>query len=84
MAHFLRILTQLIIAAGLAGSLLFYVTAYLSSRAFMRRQRRQRISRGGEGEWLPGMTVLKPLKGLDVDLFENLATFCRRTTRSIR
>ena len=46
--------------------------AFLSPPARRTRRQRPRTSK------LPGVTVLKPLKGLDVDLYRNLSTFCEQ------
>src|SRR5438067_7434273 len=53
------------------GFQLFQVAA---AWRFLRRARR--FSRGGP---LPPVTVLKPLKGPGVELYENLASFCRQS-----
>ena len=52
------------------GFQLFQVAA---AWRFLRRARRGRL----DGT-LPPVTVLKPLKGPGVELYENLATFCRQ------
>ncbi|MBI3783828.1 MAG: bacteriohopanetetrol glucosamine biosynthesis glycosyltransferase HpnI [Deltaproteobacteria bacterium] len=69
----LHFLPQAILAVGLLVSAWYYCMAYVGARLFFRRPRGEPIAAD-----LPGITVLKPLKGLDADLFENLSTFCRQ------
>ncbi len=71
----LAFVIQLLLAAGVVVSLFFYLTGYLSGRSFFRPRRRPN-GHAGDTTLLPGVTILKPLKGLDVDLYENLSTFC--------
>jgi ceramide glucosyltransferase len=63
---------QLPIAFGLVVSAVFYVIEIWSAHQFFRPQPSVRPP------FRPPVTVLKPLKGLDVELYENLATFCRQ------
>ena len=67
---------QLCIAVGMLVSLAFYVVSYVSARSFFGAAR---VGNGhaGDDSKLPGVTILKPLKGLDIDLYENLSTYCR-------
>ena len=51
----------------------FQVFQVVAAWRFLRRARR--FSRGGP---LPPVTVLKPLKGPGIELYENLVTFCRQ------
>jgi ceramide glucosyltransferase len=67
---------QSLLVVGLLVSTWFYCTTYVAAWFFLGRKRRQ--ARVGETSELPGMTILKPLKGLEVDLFENLSSFCRQ------
>jgi ceramide glucosyltransferase len=68
---------QLIVGIGILVSLLFYLVGYYSARDFFTRRRHAAAPQGAPGS-LPTVTILKPLKGLDVDLYENLASFCRQ------
>jgi ceramide glucosyltransferase len=70
-------ITQFIIGVGIAGALFFYVVGYYGARNFFGRARRA-AGRERDDASLPTVTILKPLKGLDVDLYENLSSFCRQ------
>jgi len=70
-------LLQLIIAVGILAALFFYFVGYYGARDFFSRAQRGRQP-DRDAASLPTVTVLKPLKGLEVDLFENLSTFCRQ------
>jgi ceramide glucosyltransferase len=77
-AHFvIALVLQSLLTIGILSSLLFYLVSYAEARRFFRRRRAPHRSNGSETR-LPGMTVLKPLKGLDVDLYRNLSTFCEQ------
>jgi len=65
-------LWQLPIALGLIASAIFYVIEIWSAAQFFRPRTELRPP------FQPPVTVLKPLKGIDVELYENLATFCRQ------
>jgi ceramide glucosyltransferase len=66
---------QLLITAGLVFSICYYLASWFGARDFFAAARRRQ--NGSQGV-LPTVTVLKPLKGLDVDLYDNLVSFCRQ------
>jgi ceramide glucosyltransferase len=70
-------LIQLILGIGVSGSLFFYCVGYYGAWDFFTRARRATTPDRADPS-LPTVSILKPLKGLDVDLFENLSTFCRQ------
>ena len=64
---------QVLIGAGLVVSLAFCLIGFASARQFFR------TPRGTDEPRIPhGVSVLKPLKGLEASLYENLATFCEQ------
>src|SRR5271169_1216298 len=65
-------LLQIPIALGLVASAVFYLIEIYSARQFFRPRRRAASS------YRPAVTVLKPLKGLDIELYENLVTLCQQ------
>ena len=59
---------------GLAGvPFIFYGIAVFSCWRFFRRPRRQATA-----GFTPPVSVLKPIRGLDPDAYENFASFCRQ------
>ena len=66
---------QLIAWIGMAVSSWFSLTCAYSGWDFFRRRRREDAP---TSEWTPAVTILKPLKGLDPQLYDNLSTFCRQ------
>lgn len=65
-------LLQIPIILGLLASAVFYVIEIYSARQFFRTRRTPL------GEYQPSVSVLKPLKGLDIGLHENLSSLCRQ------
>jgi ceramide glucosyltransferase len=66
---------QVIAWIGMAVSSWFSLTCAYSGWEFFTRRRREDAP---SPDWLPAVTILKPLKGLDPQLYENLYTFCRQ------
>jgi ceramide glucosyltransferase len=62
---------QALIGAGLAVSLAFCLIGFASAWQFFHTPQPSR-----EPRIPPGVSILKPLKGLEASLYENLATFC--------
>ncbi len=66
---------QVIAWIGMAVSSWFSLTCAYSGWEFFGRRRSEDDP---SPEWAPPVTILKPLKGLDPQLYENLVTFCRQ------
>ena len=65
-------LLQIPIALGLVASAVFYLIELYSARQFFRSRP---LAPSG---YRPSVTVLKPLKGLEVELYENLLSLCQQ------
>src|SRR5271156_2419366 len=65
-------LLQIPILVGLVASAVFYLIEIYSARQFFRPRRH------ADSPYRPAVTVLKPLKGLDIALYENLVTLCQQ------
>ena len=59
----------------MAVSSWFSLTCAYSGWDFFTRRRREDAP---APDWTPAVTILKPLKGLDPQLYDNLSTFCRQ------
>lgn len=65
-------LLQIPILVGLIASAIFYVIEIYSARQFFRPHP------SAASGYRPAVSVLKPLKGLDIELYENLVSLCRQ------
>ncbi len=70
MAAAVQIVLVLLTLSGLA----YLALALSGARVFSRRMR----GGGGTGDFAPGVTVLKPLKGVDARMYEALQSHCRQ------
>jgi len=68
-------LWQIIAWIGMAVASWFSLTCAYSAWDFFGRRRSEDLP---SPDWMPAVTMLKPLKGLDPQLYENLSTFCRQ------
>lgn len=69
--HFsLRILVETLTAAGTLGCLFFYALAFLGITSFLNARRKKNVC---TAETLPPVSILKPLKGIDPEIWES---FC--------
>jgi len=71
----LRVLRDIVFLAAAAPMAFYFFSAWAAWR-FFRASRRP--AAGAAGEYAPGVSILKPLKGLDRGAYENFASFCRQ------
>jgi ceramide glucosyltransferase len=74
MIHSIVRVVQIIVAFGLASSSIYYLLCLWSAVNFLRE--RKAASDAGAEESLPPVTILKPLKGTDPEIYESLRSHC--------
>jgi len=68
LANVVEIITTVLTFAGLA----YYLLALWSARAFLREAQK------ASGDFHPPVSILKPLKGLDAEMYESFVSHCRQ------
>jgi ceramide glucosyltransferase len=74
MIHSIVRVVQIIVAFGLASSSIYYLLCLWSAVNFLRE--RKAANDAGAEESLPPVTILKPLKGTDPEIYESLRSHC--------
>jgi ceramide glucosyltransferase len=69
-----RVSRELIFAASLAPLAFYLFGAWAAWRFFRNRDRAAKDA----GDFTPPVSILKPLRGLDLGAYENFASFCRQ------
>src|SRR5882762_6407814 len=74
MMHFILTLVQIVAALGAVSSSIYYLLCLWSAATFLRERE------AGEGarptQVLPPISILKPLKGIDPEIYESFRSHC--------
>jgi ceramide glucosyltransferase len=70
MSHFIRKIFEVVSLLGCVSSSIYYVICLWSARAFLRDSRR------GRENGQPPVSILKPLKGTDPEIYESFRSHC--------
>ena len=74
-----RVLLEAVAALGTLGSLFFYLLSTLSLGSFLRDRRKKLNQPPLPESQLPPVSILKPLKGVDPEMWESFCSHCEQT-----
>src|SRR5579864_1025258 len=77
--HSILTIIQIVAAFGAISSSIYYLICLWSSAVFLRRRRTGRSARPTQG--LPAVSILKPLKGTDPEMYESFRSHCLQDYR---
>jgi ceramide glucosyltransferase len=72
-----RSLVEAVATLGTLGSLFFYFLSVIAAASFLRHTRKQ-LSQPSPAAQLPPVSILKPLKGIDPNIWENFCSHCEQ------
>jgi ceramide glucosyltransferase len=76
MMHFILTITQIIAAVGIVSSSLYYLLCLWSASKFIDEREAVRSVRSTHA--FPPVSILKPLKGTDPEIYESFRSHCRQ------
>ena len=76
MMHFIGRIFQIVALLGCVSSSVYYLLCLWSAAAFLRT--RKVVRSGGWPQSLPPVSILKPLKGTDPDIYESFRSHCQQ------
>ena len=76
MMHFILTIAQILAVVGIVSSSLYYLLCLWSASNFMAEQEAGRSARSAHA--LPPVSILKPLKGTDPEIYESFRSHCRQ------
>ena len=76
MIHSILTVLQVVSTVGSLAALAYYVVCLWSARAFLRDTREQRREQASLGFHPPPVSILKPLKGVDPEIYESFRSHC--------
>src|SRR6202046_5032725 len=76
MMHFILTIAQILAVVGIVSSSLYYLLCLWSASNFMAEQEAGRSPRSPHA--FPPVSILKPLKGTDPEIYESFRSHCRQ------
>lgn len=74
--HSISKIIESVAAAGAISAIAYYAACLVSAWSFLRNGERRRVAKNSAALWMPPVSILKPLKGVDPCLYEALRTHC--------
>src|SRR5579863_7697315 len=75
MMHLILTIVQFIAVIGIVSSMLYYLLCLRSAIIFLRQRKTGEVSRT---QALPPVSILKPLKGIDPEIYESFRSHCQQ------
>ncbi len=72
-----RVLFEIVALIGAAGSLFFYLLSAVGLASFLRGSHKK-LNRATTGDRLSPVSILKPLKGIDPEIWESFCSHCEQ------
>lgn len=72
-----RVVFEIVALIGAAGSLFFYLLSAVGLASFLRGSHKK-LNRATTGDRLPPVSILKPLKGIDPEIWESFCSHCEQ------
>lgn len=76
MMHSILLAIQIVAAVGIVSSSIYYLLCLWSAAAFLRERKARQATHPMPWQALPRISILKPLKGTDPEMYESFRSHC--------